>query len=50
MAGWARDLPGAVLQYGHVEPEMRLRYYDKLQAGEMDQEIFTTALFYRQRR
>jgi hypothetical protein len=47
MAGRVRDLPGAVLQYGHVEPGARLGYYDKLQAGEMDQEIFTTALFYR---
>jgi hypothetical protein len=47
MQGATRDLPAALLTYGHVEPENRLLYYDKLDRNVMDQTIFPTALFYK---
>ena len=47
MKGAPRDLPAALLLYGHVELETRLQYYDALQDGKMDAPIFPTALFIR---
>jgi hypothetical protein len=45
MPGHVRDLPAALLTYGHVEPATRLEYYEKLNRGEMDETIFPTAMF-----
>jgi hypothetical protein len=49
LPGEAKNLPATVLTFGHVEPEMRLGYYDSLQRGAFDQSIFPTGLFLRQR-
>jgi hypothetical protein len=45
MPGHVRDLPAALLTYGHVEPATRLEYYEKLKSGEMDETIFPTGMF-----
>jgi hypothetical protein len=44
-AGTTGNLPAAMLRYGHVEPATRLEYYKKLQRGELDETIFSTAMF-----
>ncbi len=50
MFGHVRDLPEAILKYGHVEPATRLIYYERLGKGELDETIFPTALFLEDKR
>ena len=45
MAGAAKDLPGVVLGFGHVEPGERVRVYGKLRRGQMDEAVFQTGMF-----
>jgi hypothetical protein len=45
LQGRPKDLPSALLKYGHVEPAMRMIYYDKLSEGRMDQQIFPSGIF-----
>ena len=45
MPGHAKDVPAALLTYGHVVPTTRTIYYDRLAAGRMDMPVFPTALF-----
>lgn len=45
LQGQPKDLPTALLTYGHVEPSMRVIYYEKLSEGRMDQKIFPSGIF-----
>ena len=45
--GHQRDLPVALTTYGHVQPDTRIIDYQRLQQGEMDLDIFSTAMFLR---
>ena len=40
-----KDLPTAVLLFGHVEPEERLEFYEELRTGQMDEGVFQTGVF-----
>ncbi len=46
LADEVRDTPPGILKkYAHVEPSTRLNFYQSLQLGKWDQNIFPTALF-----
>lgn len=45
MKGHPKDLPSALVKYGHVEPATRFFYYEELERKEMDQPIFPTGVF-----
>jgi hypothetical protein len=45
--GRQKDLPSALIKYGHVEPSTRISYYEMLERGEMDEFIFPTAMFHK---
>jgi hypothetical protein len=45
MEGHRADLPAAVLKYGSVVPAASLSRYEALERGQMDETIFSTALF-----
>jgi len=45
MPGHAKDLPAAMLLFGHIDPWSRLDIYNKLERGEMDWPIATTAIY-----
>lgn len=40
-----RDLPDALVNFGHVQTTRSLRYYEHLETGEMDLGISTTSLY-----
>ncbi|MDW5264495.1 MULTISPECIES: hypothetical protein [Acidobacteriaceae] len=40
-----RDIPAALIRYGHVEPSTRVFYYEKLKRGEMKEYVFPTGIF-----
>jgi hypothetical protein len=43
--GQSRDLPSALIRYGHVEPSTRVFYYEKLERGEVKEYVFPTGIF-----
>ncbi|HEU5340251.1 hypothetical protein [Edaphobacter sp.] len=43
--GRQKDLPAAILRYGHVEPAIRVHLYKAIEQGQMDQIVFTSGLF-----